>query len=75
MNRVVTTAGLRSAAPETPSDLADEVRMIVVVHVERAGMCEGCLSMWARLAPHPCQWALWARAWLADPANGRDVPL
>lgn len=52
------------------SDVTEQARTLVAVHVGREGMCEGCLSMWARLAPHPCQWAQWARAWLADPAHG-----
>lgn len=56
------------------ADLAEQVRAVVAVHVEREGMCEGCLSIWARLAPHPCQWAQWARGWLADPANGTSPP-
>ncbi|MET7424350.1 hypothetical protein [Dactylosporangium sp. NPDC005555] len=61
-----------TALPHLP-DLADQVRMVVAVHVARDGMCGGCLSTWARLAPHPCQWMQWARAWLADPANSTSA--
>ena len=32
------------------ADLAEQVRMVIAVHVEREGMCEGCLSIWARSA-------------------------
>ncbi|MEV4515609.1 hypothetical protein AB0K00_42455 [Dactylosporangium sp. NPDC049525] len=55
--------------PDLP-DLTDQIRMLVAVHVERDGMCEGCLNTWARLAPHPCRWAQWAHAWLAEPTSG-----
>lgn len=32
-------------------------------HVPDAdGWCLGCLSLWGRLAPHPCEQAKWATA-------------
>ena len=58
--------------PDLPklAEVTEQANQVAALHVERDGMCEGCLSVWARLAPYPCQRMLWARAWLADPAHG-----
>jgi hypothetical protein len=47
---------------------ADEV---LRQHVPDAGgTCWGCLNVWGRLAPYPCQQARWATAVRATLGNG-----
>jgi hypothetical protein len=49
-------------APETMS----EARAILERHTERDGICEGCLSLWARLVEFPCPYVQAARRLVAD---------
>lgn len=44
----------------TVVELTEQAIALRSVHVERDGICAGCLDMWARLAPHPCPQADWA---------------
>lgn len=39
---------------------------------DRGGWCLGCLSLWGRLAPYPCETAKWATAVRAAYADPRD---
>ncbi|MGI5239813.1 hypothetical protein [Dactylosporangium sp. CA-139066] len=56
-------------APETRS----EALAFLEHHIERDGICEGCLASWARLVAFPCLYAQAAQRILAnDPA---DPPL
>jgi hypothetical protein len=62
-----------------PADRADTAPMLAVAaevlrqHAPDAdGWCGGCLTLWGRLAPHPCETAKWAaavRAAYTDPAD------
>ncbi|MEV6923854.1 hypothetical protein AB0M46_04980 [Dactylosporangium sp. NPDC051485] len=54
-------------APESRS----EALAFLENHIERDGICEGCLASWARLVDFPCSYAQAARRILAeDPAGG-----
>jgi hypothetical protein len=57
----------RPSADKPPDDLLGTARLIIdaahitQLHVEHNGWCHGCLTAWARLAPHPCTQARWAQ--------------
>ncbi|MDH6460439.1 hypothetical protein M2302_000594 [Micromonospora sp. A200] len=43
-----------------------QVDQILSMHLPGAdGLCAGCRSWWARLAPYPCYQAEWAAGWRA----------
>ncbi|GGM41323.1 hypothetical protein ACFFX1_12825 [Dactylosporangium sucinum] len=55
-------------APETRS----EALALLEQHVERDGICEGCLASWARLVAFPCSHAQSARRFLAGAPTAGD---
>ncbi|UWZ37087.1 hypothetical protein Drose_01835 [Dactylosporangium roseum] len=52
--------------PET----RNEALVLLEKHTERDGICEGCLSSWARLAEFPCSLVQSARRFLTE--DGTD---
>ncbi|GAA2332530.1 hypothetical protein [Dactylosporangium salmoneum] len=55
-------------APENRS----EALALLETHIERDGICEGCLASWARLVDFPCSFAQAAHRILADDAATGD---
>jgi hypothetical protein len=49
-----------------PPDTRDEALAVLAGHVERDGVCEGCLASWAKSVVFPCSHVLLARRVLAD---------
>jgi hypothetical protein len=52
--------------PADANDLAALARLkavrVVQVHTDENGWCRGCIEVWARLAPFPCEQVTWARS-------------
>jgi hypothetical protein len=57
----------------------ERARAVLAVHIDWDGLCEGCLTCWARLAPFPCAHARSARLVLASctgqPADDEPINL
>jgi hypothetical protein len=70
--------GLGILRPEVQKEmgrLLTQARAVVSTHVDWEGMCDGCLTYWARWAPYPCESARWASAVLEScDAPGRIGP-
>jgi hypothetical protein len=49
----------------------DRATAVLAVHTDDDGMCAGCLSAWARLAPSPCEQRRWAES-VVESCGGAD---
>jgi hypothetical protein len=43
-------------------EVLDRAVTVLATHVDHDGVCDGCVQMWARLAPFPCEQRRWAMA-------------
>jgi hypothetical protein len=58
-NRLPAVAG---ADAEAVRPVLDSAAAVLATHTAREGMCGGCIELWARLAPFPCDQRRWAVA-------------
>lgn len=52
----------RPADAQAVQAIVDRAAAVLAVHTARDGMCDGCIEIWARLAPFPCEQRQWAAA-------------
>jgi hypothetical protein len=43
-------------------DVLDRAVSVLATHVDQDSVCDGCVQMWARLTPFPCEQRRWAMA-------------
>jgi hypothetical protein len=43
-------------------DMLTRADAVLATHLNWKGMCDGCVQIWARLAPLPCEQRRWAMA-------------
>jgi hypothetical protein len=53
---------MSAAPPQSRCELLDRAVMVLGTHGECHGMCGGCIELWARLTPFPCEQRRWAVA-------------